>query len=140
MQDLSAPAVAKWAAALVVAQWVGMPAAVHCLLGAMALDYVSGLIAGGIQGKLASSIAFRGLLKKLLVLIVLLAVKVAETAAGMHMRLVEGAALAYVGTELISIAENCTRAGLSMPPQVLKILLQAQKLRGDSAKAAGAGQ
>ncbi len=109
---------------------LGPPDPVHFLLGFMALDYFTGLIAGALRKEISSGRAWRGLGKKVLTLLLLTALYLAEREAGFGLQITTMAALAYVVNEAISILENCARAGVPIPPKLIAFLLAVQKLRG----------
>ena len=100
-----------------------MDVAIRALLVMMALDYVSGLGAAYIKRDLASRVAREGLVKKLLQLLLVLAARVAGgSVPGLADSIGAAFALAFVAAELISIAENCGRAGVPMPAVVLNAI------------------
>mgnify|MGYP001607150072 CR=1 FL=1 len=99
-------------AGLAVGWWLGLHPAVQVLIVLMGIDLASGLLAG--LGQLRSEVAFLGLRKKA---IVLLLVAAASLLGQMADNLPLGQAVAgfYAAHEGISILENATRAGLPVP-------------------------
>lgn len=116
--------------------FVGLPPIIWILLAVMTIDYVTGIICGfmGVSpktetGGLSSGAAFRGLLKKaVIILVVLLAAlldKAVSIGAGVTFEAVAGATcLWFIASEGFSILENVTAMGVPIP----KILLQALEI------------
>lgn len=103
----------------------GIDVALQCLLIAIILDYISGLIKAYITKTLSSSIGFKGILKKVAVLvIVMLAVlvdRVTVNNGGIRTLVI----YYFVANEGLSILENLAVAGLPIPKKLrdaLKIL------------------
>jgi len=116
--------------------FVGLPPIIWILLAVMTIDYVTGIICGfmGVSpktetGGLSSGAAFKGLLKKaVIILVVLLAAlldKAVSIGAGVTFEAVAGATcLWFIASEGFSILENVTAMGVPIP----KILLQALEI------------
>ena len=107
----------------------GWDIALQLLIGAMALDYLTGLIVAAVfkkskkskSGALSSNAGFRGLLKKGGILLVVLV-------AAMLDRLLDvsfvrtAAATFFVANEALSILENAGMMGVPMPKFLPKML------------------
>ena len=123
--------------------FVGMPPLVWILIAVMSIDYVTGLICGAMgvsekteNGYLKSHEAFKGLLKKALILFVVLLAALLDMAvskgAGIQFEAVLGATcLWFVASEGLSILENVARMGVPVPKILLK-LLEIMKSKGDA--------
>lgn len=107
--------------------WVGV--AVSALLFFMLADYVTGLIAAGVNKELNSRIGLTGFVRKIYVLILIGSIYTIEYVAlhytdfdifGGHIG--DGAAFAFIAIEFISIAENGVKMGAPMPPYVKNLL------------------
>ena len=85
------------------------------LLILMALDILSGLVAGFVTRTVSSDVSWRGMAKKSLVLLVIAACEVLEHTWKLGMPLAAGVVGFYIVHELVSIMENTGRAGLPMP-------------------------
>lgn len=100
----------------------------YALLSMMALDYLSGLLCGAAQKSLSSSISFRGLCRKLLILVLVAVGHILDAyvlSGGNTVRIaVEGF---YLANEGISILENMGTLGLPLPRRLRQILIQIQK-------------
>lgn len=131
--------VTEWLAALggaIASFFTGLPPIIWILLAVMTLDYVTGIICGFMgkspkteNGGLSSSEAFKGLLKKALILLVVLLAALLDKAVsmgtGITFEAVAGAtALWFIASEGFSIVENATSMGIPIP----KILLQALEI------------
>lgn len=108
----------------------GIDVALICLLIAIVLDYISGLIKAYITKSLSSSIGFKGILKKVAVLIiVMLAVlvdRVTVNNGGIRTLVI----YYFVANEGLSILENLAIAGLPIPKKLkdaLKVLKKENK-------------
>ena len=135
----------KAAAALigmVISFFSDIPPYIWVLIAVMTLDYISGLLCGaaGVStktegGGLSSTAAFRGLVKKCEVMVlVLLAVLLDSTIAmeiGANFSAVTGAVCAwFIASEGVSILENAAELGLPIPG-VLKQALEIMKGVGE---------
>ncbi len=105
----------------------GFDAILSALLVLMVLDYASGIIKGYCTKRLSSSIGFRGLLKKILILIIIAAAVSLESFLGDGLALREMVIIFYACNEGLSILEN-TAAFLPYPSYIKDVLLQ---LRGE---------
>jgi len=123
----------------------GMPPIVWILTAVMSLDYVTGLICGAMgkspkteNGYLESRAAFKGLLKKVLILLVVLLATLLDRAvaigAGIEFEAVAGATcLWFIASEGISVLENA--AAMEIPiPQILLRMLELFRAKGGSDK------
>lgn len=115
-----------WIVASVAILWVSLSTAIQFLLIFMALDYATGLIAGAIKKRLSSDKAWVGIGKKVLVLLLVTAAHVAARALNIGYDLGSLIATAYCVSELISITENCARAGIPVPSKLLELLEKAR--------------
>lgn len=100
------------------------------LLILMALDYVTGIIKGIYNKELSSEIGFKGLLKKVLILIVVSVSVIAEQHLGIP-AVREMVIMFFAVNEGISILENASQMGLPLPSKLKDTLLQ---LRDNSNK------
>ena len=127
----------------IAAFFTGLPPIIWILLAVMTIDYVTGIICGLMgkspkteNGGVSSGAAFKGLLKKaLIILVVLLAAlldKAVALGAGVQFEAVAGfTCLWFIASEGFSIVENAAAMGVPVP----KILLQALEI----VKAKGGG-
>ena len=128
----------------IVSFFTGLPPIIWVLIAVMSIDYATGIICG-LMGKspntetggVSSKMAFKGLLKKaLIILVVLLAAlldKAVSMGTGATFEAVAGATcLWFIASEGFSILENAAAMGIPIP----KILMQALEImrqKGDPA-------
>ena len=98
------------------------------LVVVMALDYVTGVIKGIYTKKLSSDIGFKGLLKKITILVIVSLAHVIQDLTGGNIAIREIVIMFYIVNEGISILENAAVILPKMPEKLKDILLQ---LRGD---------
>lgn len=115
----------------------GMDIALQCLLIAIVLDYISGLFRSFICRNLSSKEGFRGLLKKVLILIVVMLAVIID-----HITLDSGAIRTlviyyFVANEGLSIVENMAQAGLPVPKVIKNSLKSLKDLGNDKGKTKG---
>ncbi len=107
--------------------WGGWDMALRTLLLFMALDYILGLICGTKDKKLSSNTAFRGIFKKITLLIVV-AVAVSLDNVTNADGLIRGLVLFfYIALEGISILENAARMGVPIPEKLKDVLVQLKE-------------
>ena len=122
--------------------FVTMPPLVWILIAVMSIDYVTGLICGAMgkskkteTGYLASHEAWKGLMKKALILLVVLLSNLLDIAvsngAGITFEAVMGATcLWFIASEGLSVLENGASMGVPVPKILLK-LLEIMREKGD---------
>ncbi|EDL64987.1 prophage LambdaBa02, holin, putative [Bacillus sp. SG-1] len=86
------------------------------LIVAMVLDYVTGLVAAGINGSLSSKAGLKGIGKKILVLSLVAVAHLIDTILGNQHIIRDSTIIFYFCNEILSIIENAGRAGLPLPP------------------------
>lgn len=100
----------------------GWDALITALLVLIVIDYLTGVLAAGIQGKLSSSAGLKGIAKKVFILmIVALAVQIDNVypTGGTVRDLV---IYFFLANEGLSVLENAGRAGLPIPNKLTKTL------------------
>lgn len=129
-------------AGAVISFFVGLPPIIWILVGVESMDYITGLICGfmGVSpktetGGLSSNAAFKGLLKKVLILLVVGLAALVDKAVGqianIEMVAVTGATcLWFVASEGLSVLENAAAMGVPIP-KVLLIALEIIRRQGE---------
>ncbi len=107
----------------------GFDGVLYALIVLMVLDYISGLIKAYCNKNLSSSIGFKGILKKMLILVMVAAAVALEEFLGDGLALREIVIVFYACNEGLSILEN-TAAFLPYPQKVKEVLEQLRS-RGD---------
>jgi len=103
----------------------GWDALLKALVIFIVLDYISGLIASGFEGRLSSRIGFRGVAKKVFILILVAVAYIIDQLIGANM--IRDAVVGfYLGIEGLSILENAGRVGIPLPA-ILKNMLEILK-------------
>lgn len=114
--------------------WISIPVATKFLLIFMGFDILTGLIAGWIEGKLSSSAGRRGISIKALTLLLIATASLASRALKLDFDLGSGVAIAYIVNEVISIVENCARAGVPIPSIIVQALLKVKSNARNASK------
>lgn len=101
------------------------------LLGALvlftAIDYVTGFLAAGKEGKLSSQVGRWGIARKVVMFLVVAVAYQLDQVLGDGTVLRDAVIFFYLANELLSILENAGRLGLPIPPiirQAVEILRQ----------------
>lgn len=114
----------------------GLHVMIQLLVYAIGFDLATGLIAGWVNREISSEVGYRGMARKLLILLGVAAAEIAGRHIGMELAMPWGgtwgigAAVAayYTIQEAVSITENMSRAGVPLPRFVLDRLEQLKKL------------
>jgi toxin secretion/phage lysis holin len=101
------------------------------LLAFVIIDYVSGLLASGVEGKLSSKVGFRGIAKKAMIFLIVAVGHLVDRAVGQGHMISDAIVFFYLGMELLSITENAGRAGVPVPSQI-KNAVEILKGKGES--------
>ncbi|MBB5326262.1 toxin secretion/phage lysis holin [Anoxybacillus tepidamans] len=93
------------------------------LLCFVVIDYVTGVIASALAGKLSSEVGFRGIVRKLLIFVLVAVSHLLDIAIGWDHHFIRDATVFfYITNEVISILENVGRAGLPIPDFLKKVV------------------
>ena len=104
----------------------GVDTLAKVLFGLMLLDFATGLIVGYKMQNLNSKRAFKGLRKKLLILVILCGASLMHRLVpNLGFRTLVG--IFYCATELLSITENAAKAGVPIPKKLKKALEQLKE-------------
>lgn len=102
------------------------------LIAFMALDYVTGVIVAVINKRLSSEVGFKGLAKKLLILVFVAVGHIVDTyILGGTPAAMSAVMLFYLANEGISIIENAAALGLPVPKK-LKDIMEQIKSKGEN--------
>ena len=96
--------------------------ALQCLVIAIALDYVSGIIKAFVNKELSSKIGVKGILKKVGVLVVVALAVLIDKITGESGAVRTLVIYYFVANEGLSIVENLGEAGLPIPDVIKKAL------------------
>lgn len=111
--------------------WGGWNALLGILLAFVIIDYITGFIAAGAEGKLSSEVGFKGIAKKILIFVLVAAGYLLDKALGGQNDMFRDATIFFfLANELLSIIENAGRAGVPIP-QILQNAVEILKGKGD---------
>ena len=103
----------------------GVDGLMIALLIFMVLDYITGVMVGIIDKRLSSSVGFRGLFKKLCVIMLVGVANVVDTQVIGTGSALRGAVICfYLSNEGLSLLENAAYLGLPVPEKLKDILAQ----------------
>ena len=98
------------------------------LIAFMATDYITGVVVAAINKQLSSEVGFRGLAKKLMILVFVSLGHIADTyILGGTPAAMSAVMLFYMANEGISIIENAAALGLPVPKKLKDIMAQLKK-------------
>lgn len=103
--------------------WGGWDSLIAALIALMVIDYITGVVKAIYLKKLSSEIGYRGLIKKILVLIVVGAAVVLQSVLPQNIPLREITIMFFVCNEGISILENAATM-IPIPKKLKDVLLQ----------------
>ncbi|WP_314905024.1 phage holin family protein [Selenomonas artemidis] len=114
---------------------LGWNSILEALVIAMAVDYISGLLAACIdpKRKLDSRIGFRGVVKKVMILLLVALAHAIDQATGQTVIQI-GVIWFFIGNEGLSIIENAAAAGLPIPKKLREKLEQLSSEKAKGAK------
>ncbi|ECL8005772.1 TPA: phage holin family protein [Listeria innocua] len=94
-------------------------------------DYISGLLASGYLGELSSKMGFKGIAKKIAILILVAIAHQIDLILGTHNTTRDAVIFFYLANELISILENFVRMGMKVPEVLKNLILIFDAKSGD---------
>lgn len=105
----------------------GFDVALNCLLIAIVLDYLTGVIKAYIKKELSSEVGLKGILKKVGVLIVVMLGVLVDRVTGETGAVRTLVIYYFVANEGLSIIENLGAAGVPIPAKLKKALKALKK-------------
>jgi toxin secretion/phage lysis holin len=107
--------------------WVmgGMDGFLYALIAFTVADYATGIMCAIVEKKLSSEVGFRGIFKKVLIFVMVAVGNLADrTFIGSGDVVRTAVIFFYLSNEGVSILENASRIGLSVPDKLKEILIQ----------------
>jgi len=101
------------------------------LLAFVVIDYIAGVSASAIEGKLSSNIGRKGIAKKVFIFVIVAVAHLVDVALGNGNFFRDATIFFYLANETISILENAGRVGLPIP-EVLKRAIDILQKKADN--------
>lgn len=109
----------------------GMDGLLYALVAFVVVDYITGLMAAGLEKKLSSQIGFRGIFKKVVIFSLVAVAHIIDThVIGSGSVLRTAVIFFYLSNEGISILENAVKIGLPVPEKLKNVLEQLREGNG----------
>lgn len=105
----------------VFGDWDGF---ILALIVFIVIDYITGVICAVCSKKLSSEIGFRGILKKIFILLMVGVANILDGVTGLGGVIRSAVIFFYLANEGISIIENAANIGLPVPDKIKDILEQ----------------
>lgn len=99
-------------------------------------DYVTGIIASGVEGKLNSKVGYKGAFRKFMIFTILAVSHFLDRLIGDGNMIMNAAGFFYAGNELLSIIENAGRAGAPVPEVLMRAVAVLKGKSGETSSAA----
>lgn len=104
----------------------GFDMAVVCLIGAMAIDYITGLIVAGVfhnspkteGGRLDSRVGWKGLARKFVTILIVVVANLADEVMGTGDTIRTAVCIGFFANECLSLVENAGHMGLRIPAKL----------------------
>lgn len=109
----------------------GWNALLGVLVAFVAIDYITGVLAAGAEGKLSSGVGLKGIAKKVAIFFLVAVAHLVDVAIGQGDVVRDATIFFYLANELVSILENCGRLGLPVP-EVIKQAVEVLKRKGEN--------
>lgn len=104
-----------------------MPVLLKGLMALQVVDFATGFLLAWSTGAVSSDASRKGFTKKAITLLLVVALRVAETIQPLPVELSGYVAGWFCLTEVISIVENAAKAGIPIPQRLRDVLAQLQE-------------
>lgn len=111
----------------------GWSALLGVLLAFVVIDYISGVLASAVEGKLSSSVGMIGIAKKVFIFCMVAVAHLVDVAIGNGDIVRDATIFFYLANELVSILENSGRIGLPVP-EPIKRAVEVLRSKGGEVK------
>lgn len=113
--------------------WGELDGVMLALLAFIVIDYITGLMVAIANKTLNSSVGFKGLAKKVFILLLVLIANILDTHVMGGSGVVRGVVIAfYLANEGISILENAGKLGVAYPDKLRDVLEQLKEDKEDA--------
>jgi toxin secretion/phage lysis holin len=86
------------------------------------LDFITGIIAAGVEGKLSSRLGFKGIAQKIIIFALVSVAHMIDLIFGEQHLVRDATIFFYMVNEMVSILENAGRVGLPVPAFLVKAI------------------
>ncbi|HDR3487809.1 TPA: phage holin family protein [Bacillus pacificus] len=93
----------------------GWDATLKVLVIMTVIDYLTGVLAAGVNGTLKSKIGFKGIAKKVMLFLLVAAATQVDVIMGTKNSVREATLFLFIGNELLSLLENAGSMGIKLP-------------------------
>lgn len=128
---MKTPDALRFGFAAAASVWMSVDATVKVLLVMILIDYLSGIAAAVVVGKVDSRVALTGGITKAMQLVLIFAIYLLQqsTAGTVNLPVNFGSLTAgfFIVTETISIVENCAKCNVPIPAFLLDALLKVKQ-------------
>lgn len=112
------------------AYWLGgIDTILICLMALIVVDYLTGVLQAIYNKCLSSDIGFKGIVRKVLMLLIVAVSFIIETATNGAFAIREIVIMFFIANEGISLLENASKCGVPFPNKLIEVLKQ---LKGES--------
>ena len=111
----------------------GLDKILIALVTLMILDYVTGICKAIVNKKLSSTVGFKGIIKKVMILVIVAVAVVIEGVVGDVMPIREIVIVFYLCNEAISLLENASEF-VPIPAKLKEVLIQLREKNENSSK------
>ena len=114
--------------------WGALDGVMMALLVFIAIDYITGLMVAIVNKTLNSSVGFKGLTKKIFIMLLVLIANILDVHIMGGSGVVRGVVIAfYIANEGISILENAGKLGVPYPQKLKEVLEQLKESEDENA-------
>lgn len=105
--------------------WGRLDGLFYALIAFMVLDYITGLISAYLQKEISSAIGFKGIAKKVFILVLVAVANIVDSQIVGDSTICRSAVIGfYIANEGISITENAVKIGVPVPQKIVEVLEQ----------------
>ncbi|EPY04155.1 toxin secretion/phage lysis holin [Paenibacillus alvei TS-15] len=109
----------------------GWPALVQVLLTMVILDYVTGMLASAVEGKLLSRVGLIGIARKVFIFFIIALAHQIDIAFDSKEMIRDATTYFYMANEVLSIVENGGRLGVPVPNVIKKAIFVLKDKSGN---------
>lgn len=109
----------------------GLDSLAYALVLFVAVDYITGIMAGIVEKKISSEVGFKGIFRKVVIFILVSIAHIIDSKIlGNGSAIRTAVIFFYISNEGISILENAARIGLPIPQKLMEVLHQLNREDG----------